>query len=216
MQIINLNIQKIGHDTFKIKSKDLVIYTDPFKLENKTDLEKADLILISHEHKDHCDPASVEAISKEDTKIIASGLAVEKLGKGKVLEPEQEIEIKGVKIKGVPAYNTKRFRSPGIPFHPKEAKMLGFVFAVDGTKIYFAGDTDLIPEMEKLSDEKIDIAMLPISDVYVMNEEEAAKAIEAIKPKIVIPMHYGTLEQVSGDPERFKRMIGDLAEVKIL
>ena len=213
MEIRELDIERIKHDTFKIKGKDVIVYTDPFQVESG---EKADLILISHEHKDHCDPASIEVISKDDTEIIASGLAVEKLGRGRAIAPGDEIEIKGVKIKAVPAYNYKRSRSPGVPFHPPESKMLGFVFTVDGVKIYFAGDTDDIKEMAELANENIDIALLPISDVYVMNEEEALEAVKMIKPKIIIPMHYGTLPQVKGDPEKFKQMVGDLAEVKII
>ena len=213
MKIKGLEIERIGHDTFKIKGKNVVVYTDPYLIKKG---EPAGLILISHEHKDHCDTAAVEALSNEKTDIVASGLAVKLLGKGKALAPGQHITAKGVEIKGFPAYNVKRFRSPGVPFHPPESKMLSFVFTVDGIKIYFAGDTDFIPPMNELAKEKIDIALLPISDVYVMNEEEALEAVKAIKPKIVIPMHYGSLPQVKGNPEKFKQLVGSNAEVVIV
>lgn len=213
MEIKNLNIIRINHDTFKLKGKEVIVYTDPFKVSGE---EKADLILISHEHFDHCDPASITALSKEDTEIIGSEGAIRKLGRGKALLPGEEIEVKGVKIKAVKAYNVNKFKAPGVPFHSPEEKMCGFVFIVDGVKLYHAGDTDNIAEMAELAKENIDIAFLPISGVYVMTEEEAAEAVKAIKPKIAIPMHYGALEGVGGDTEKFKQFVGEAAEVKVV
>ncbi|MBD3263158.1 MBL fold metallo-hydrolase [Candidatus Woesearchaeota archaeon] len=216
MEIKGLEIKRLGHDTFKIKSEEITVYTDPFKLEGRTDLEKADLILVSHEHFDHCDSDSIKVLSKESTELVGSKGAIEKLGKGKALLPGQETEVKGIKIKAVKAYNINKFRSPGVPFHPPESDMLGFVFILDSIKLYHAGDTDNIPEMKELADESIDIAMLPISGTYVMNEEEAVEAIKVIKPKIVVPMHYGTLKGLDINPEKFKEMVRDLAEVRIV
>jgi len=212
MEIAGLQIEWLGHDSFKIKGKEIVIYTDPFKISSG---EKADLILVSHEHFDHCDPGSISALSKEGTEIVGSKGAIDKLGRGKALAPGEKITVKGVEVKAVPAYNINKFRAPGEPFHPPQSKMCGFVFVVDGVKLYHAGDTDNIPEMKELEKEHIDIAMLPISGTYVMTEEEAAEAVKAIKPKIVIPMHYGTLEGIGGDPEKFKNLVGTAAEVKI-
>ncbi len=212
MEIHGLKIKRIGHDTFQICGKSTVIYTDPYKLK---EAELADIILVSHEHSDHCDGNAIAYLCKADTEIVGSKGAIKKLNNGKAISAGESTEVKGVKIKAVQAYNINKFRGPGVPFHTKDLGV-GFVFEVDGVKLYFAGDTDNIPEMAKLANENIDIALLPISGVYVMTEEEAAEAVKAIKPKTVIPMHYGTLEGVGGDVEKFKKLAGGLAEVKVL
>jgi L-ascorbate metabolism protein UlaG (beta-lactamase superfamily) len=97
-----------------------------------------------------------------------------------------------------------KFREPGRVFHPKEDKKLGFVFQMDGTRVYFAGDTDFIPEMKSIT---CDIALLPVSGTYVMTAEEAAEATEAIKPKIVVPMHYAAIVGTEGDAQEFKSLV---------
>lgn len=215
MKFKDLQISWLGHDTFKIKGKEIVVYTDPFKV---SEGEKADLILVSHEHFDHCDLDSIKVLTGEYTEIVGSKGAIEKIGRGKALAPGEKISVKGVEIKAVQAYNVNKFRAPGVPFHPKGLGV-GFIFVIDGVKLYHAGDTDYIPEMNKLVEEKIDIAFLPISGTYVMTEEEAAEAVKAIKPKIAIPMHYGTLKGIGGDPEKFKKLVESEVketEVKIL
>lgn len=193
-----------GHAAFEIRGKDAVVYTDPYVLGKG---EKADLILISHEHFDHCDAGQVSKIIKDGTVIVTTGAAAKKIsGDVKVVRPGDEVEEKGVKIRAVHAYN------PAKPFHPKGAGV-GFVFTVDGVTFYHAGDTEYIPEMEKI---KADVALLPIGGTYTMDEEQAAKAVEAIKPKTVVPMHYGTLKETPGNPGRFKELVGDKAEVRVL
>ena len=106
----------------------------------------------------------------------------------KLISPGEEIEISDVKIQAVPAYNVNKFRSPGVPFHPKEKRYVGFIVTIDGQKIYHAGDTDVIPEMENYD---TDVALLPVSGTYVMTGDEAVEAADMIRPKVVIPMHVG-------------------------
>ncbi|MEW6716031.1 MAG: MBL fold metallo-hydrolase [Chloroflexota bacterium] len=203
------NIHWLGHDSFRIEGDDLVIYVDPWQIEEGP---KADLILITHEHYDHCSPEDVKRIRKEDTIIVTIASAAAKLsGKMEVVKPGDELTVKGVHIRAVPAYNTSKFRSPGVPFHPREAGHVGYVFTVKGQRIYHTGDTDFIPEMKSI---ETDIALVPVSGIYVMTADEAVEAVRAIKPKLAIPMHVG---RGIGSEADAKRFVGDAtAPVKLL
>ncbi len=177
----------LGHDTFRIDGPQ-TIYFDPYELSEGN--PKADVIFISHDHHDHCSPEDVVKIAGEDTLIVTIASAAEKLtGDIKIVEPGDTIQVRGIHVEAVPAYNVNKFRSPGIPFHPKDAGHVGFVVTLAGKRIYHAGDTDYIPEMTDLKE--IDIALLPVSGVYVMTAEEAVQAAEAIQPALAIPMHIG-------------------------
>lgn len=186
----------IGHDTFKIESGGKVVYTDPFRL--GAGLPKADLILITHEHYDHCSPEDVAKIIKKETVIVAPGDCEGGLkGNVRMVKPGDRLSVAGVDIEAVPAYNTNK------KFHPKSNNWVGYIFTVDGTRIYTAGDTDYIPEMKGY---RCDIALLPVSGTYVMTAEEAAKAADDIKPKVAVPMHYGSIVGEEKDAETFKRL----------
>jgi L-ascorbate metabolism protein UlaG (beta-lactamase superfamily) len=187
-----------GHSGIKIKKNNLIIYLDPFQIQ---DIEPADFIFISHEHYDHCDPESIQKIIQPYTTIYTSDQAASKLHfpNVKIVYPNSSTEDNGISIQAIPAYNTNKV------FHPKEEKRVGFIITLDQIRIYHAGDTDLIPEMRKLN--TINIAFLPISGIYVMNEIEAAEAANIIKPEIAIPIHYGKLENLKGDPELFKQHV---------
>lgn len=205
MQILGLEIERLAHDCFKIKARDKVIYFDPYAISTH---EGADLIMISHEHYDHCSVPDLRKIVKADTVIVAAEECKAKLNdmKGKVgeivyINPGGKVAIGEFTIEAVPSYNVNKFKSPGQPFHPQQDKKCGFVFSIGGVRIYHAGDTDLIPEMSELRN--IDIAMLPVSGTYVMTADEAASAVDAIKPKIAIPMHYGTIVGSVEDVDRF-------------
>ena len=193
------NIHWLGHDSFRIKGDGLVIYIDPWQIE---DGPKADLILITHDHRDHCSPADVAKVQKEDSVIVTVAAAAAKLsGQIQVVKPGDELRVKGIPISAVPAYNVNKFRSPGVPFHPRESGYVGFVVTVEGQRIYHAGDTDCIPEMGSIN---ADIALLPVSGTYVMTADEAVEAAAIIKPQIAIPMHTGRGIGSLADAERFK------------
>lgn len=180
-------IHWLGHDAFRIDGPP-TIYIDPYQLGEEN--PEGDLILISHDHHDHCSPEDVARIQGEDTVIVTVSSARAKLsGDVRVVEPGSSLTVKGVDVEAVSAYNVNKFRRPGEPFHPKEAGYVGFVITVEGKRIYHAGDTDPIPEMEDL--EAIDIALLPVSGTYVMTVEEAVEAVETIRPQIAVPMHVG-------------------------
>lgn len=193
------NIHWLGHDSFRIKGNGQVVYIDPWQLEGDT---KADLILITHDHSDHCSPADVSKVQKKDSVIVAIAAAAAKLsGNIEVVKPGDEIVVKGIKISTVPAYNVNKFRSPGMPFHPREAGYVGFVVTLEGLRIYHAGDTDHIPEMATVH---ADIALLPVSGIYVMTADEAVAAAGTIRPQIAIPMHVGRGIGSMADAEHFK------------
>jgi L-ascorbate metabolism protein UlaG (beta-lactamase superfamily) len=179
------NIKWLGHDVFQITENNLTIYTDPYKIDKE---KEADLILISHAHYDHCSPDDVKKIQGPNTVIVTTPDCAEKLeGNIKNVKPGDKINVKGVNIEAVPAYNI------GKDFHPKSNGWVGFIFSIGNKTYYFTGDTDYIPEMDTFKEKNIDIAFIPVSGTYVMTAEEAVKAAKAIKPKIAIPMHYGTL-----------------------
>lgn len=209
MKILGLDVEWLGHDCFKIKN-DRIIYFDPFQIEEN---EKADLILITHEHYDHCSPKDIEKIVKPETSIVAISScknSLEKIGK-KIkeivyLRPNEKKDLSGILVETIPAYNVNK------NFHPKTDGKVGYVITLNGKRIYHAGDTDLITEMSSLG--KIDIVLLPVSGTYVMTAEEAAKAVQVIKPKIAIPMHYGKIIGDKSDAEKFKQLV-KICDVKI-
>jgi len=201
-----IKIQWLGHDSFLLTGN-IKIMTDPFKI---TKQEKTDLILISHNHFDHCNIDDLKNVSTEDTTIVAANECIDMLKgfafKEKIgISPGQEKTVRGIKIRSVRAYNLDKINpDTKKPFHPKEDDKIGFLISLNGITIYHTGDTDLIPEM---SDLKPDIALVPVSGTYVMTAQEAAKAIEKIKPKIAIPMHYGTIVGSEKDAHDFKQLV---------
>ena len=201
------NIHWLGHDSFRIDAEK-VTYFDPWQL--KENLPPADLVLITHEHGDHCSPSDVAKIARPETIVVTNAASAEKLkgqpGQVRIVKPGDSLSIDGVQLEAVPAYNLNKFRSPGKPFHPREAGHVGFIVTLGGQRIYHAGDTDNIPEMENL---QADIALLPVSGTYVMTAEEAADAARRIAPRVAIPMHYGAgVAGTRADAERFAELYG--------
>lgn len=194
------NIQWLGHDVFKISSGPTVIYTDPFRLEEGAD--KADLILITHDHFDHCEPQDVAKILKDDTVIVAPQPCADKLKMNvEVVRPGSRIEVKGVLIEATWAYNVNKFRNPGEPFHPKSPNFVGYIFTAGGKRYYLAGDTDFVSEMNGM---EVDVALLPVSGTYVMTADEAIEAANtAVKANVYIPMHYNAIVGTDDDAKKF-------------
>jgi len=205
MRLLNLDITRIAHDTFRIAGSKL-IYTDPFQV---TKRDEADIVLLSHEHFDHLSKEDLDKVLFPGTSILASPLCREGLKGVKVkevhfLDPGGKHSVGKVSVEAVPAYNLNKFREPGKAFHPQGEKRLGFVITMDRTTIYYAADADFIPEMKNI---KCDIALLPVSGTYVMTAEEAAEAARAINPKIAVPMHYGAIVGSDADARKFKSLV---------
>ena len=212
---MGITIRCLAHASFQIKTESHVIYIDPStKYTNlkEKDFEPADLILVTHSHADHCDPKLLKKIRKLGSPILAPSSCKDTIGKAGVvwdIDAGQFMEISGgIKVRAVPAYNVKRFRSPGEPFHPKGLGV-GFILTLEGKKIYHAGDTDLIPEMEGMYN--IDVALLPAGDTYTMDMSEASEAAIMINPEVAIPMHLK-----GANPEEFKSNVESKSSTKVV
>lgn len=194
----------LGHDCFRIDGSK-TIYIDPYNIEPG---KKADIVLVTHDHFDHCSPEDIDKIVQPETVVVTEKDSAKKLsGNVKSVKPGDSLVVEDVKIEAVPAYNTNK------DFHPKANGWLGFVLEMDGVRIYHAGDTDFIPEMEDLN---VDIALLPVSGTYVMTADEAVKAAQAIDPGVAVPMHYGDIVGDSRDADTFKSKLEGKVIVRIL
>lgn len=198
-------IHWLGHDTFRIEGSSTV-YVDPWKL--PASAPPADVILVTHEHFDHFSQDDIALIARPGTMVI--GPASVTVGLKQVegltvvtIEAGQTVDAGQASVTAVPAYNTNKFRAPGVPFHPREAGGLGYVVELDGRRIYHAGDTDAIPEMR---DVRCDVALLPIGGTYTMTAAEAAEACEVISAAAAVPMHYGDIVGSRADATRFAEL----------
>ena len=185
----DLEITFIGHGSLMFTFNGKVIHVDPFsKLAEYSKLPKADMLLITHEHRDHLDLKAMEAVRTDKTVLLLTKTCAAKLKGGIIMENGDTETVGGLKIEAVPANNLVHMRSEGIPFHPKGIGN-GYVITFGDKRVYVAGDTENIPEMKKL--ERIDCAFLPMNLPYTMNPEMVADAAKAFKPKILYPDHYG-------------------------
>ena len=207
MLIGNVKIDWLGHASFKITDKK-VIYIDPYNVPPE---EKADIILITHTHYDHCSIEDIKGIVRDGTIILIPPDCQSKLSGIQcvdvhLVKPGKKIGALGTIIEAAPAYNLNK------NFHEKANEWVGYIINIEGKRIYHAGDTDFIPEMKELKN--IDVAMLPIGGKYTMDAAEAAKAANAIKPKVAVPMHYGSIVGSEEDAKKFKKLCN--VEVEIM
>ena len=185
----DLVITCIGHGTLMISFGNKIIHIDPVsQYADYTKLQKADMILITHEHPDHLDLKAIEMIKSGNTSIVATENVARQLPGSIVLRNGDEKTIMGLKIEAVPAYNLVNMRSPGVPYHAKGIGN-GYILTLSDKRLYIAGDTENIPEMKNLRN--IDIVFLPMNLPYTMTPEMVADGVRALRPKIVYPYHYG-------------------------
>jgi L-ascorbate metabolism protein UlaG (beta-lactamase superfamily) len=192
---------------YKWKGQGMTIYIDPWGLRKGTD-EPADVIFITHAHADHFEPSDIEKIQTGKTQFVAPRDVADKLkGNVKAIKPNESGEVAGVKFETVPAYNTAPQRAQA---HPRSNNWVGYIINLDGHHYYFSGDTDAVPEIEKI---KTDVAFVCIGgDPYVMNPSEAAGLVKKMRPQTAIPNHYGFVVGVESDGEKFAR---EAAPIKV-
>ena len=196
------NIEVLCHSSIKI-NKGKTIYFDPFKIDKNCN--DADIIFITHDHYDHYSESDIDKVIKDDTVIVApEELLTKLLKKGYkkdyivTVEPEETYMVEGVRFETVPAYNINK------QFHPKENGWVGYIIELDGIRYYIAGDTDITEENKKI---KCDVAFVPVGGTYTMDFKEAAYLINEIKPKIAVPIHYGSIVGTKQDAIDFARLV---------
>ena len=205
------NIEVLCHSSIKI-NKEIIIYFDPFKIgKNYND---ADIIFITHDHYDHYSEEDIDKVIKNNTIIVSPVDLLEKLlNKGQKKEniisvkPYEDYNIKNLKFSTIPAYNTNK------QFHPRKNNWVGYLIELEGITYYIAGDTDITEDNKKI---KCDVAFVPIGGTFTMNYQEASELINTIKPKIVVPIHYGSIVGNKEDATNFSKLINPKIECKIL
>ena len=205
------DITVLCHSSIKI-NKEKVIYIDPFKIDRN--YNDADIIFITHDHYDHYSEDDIDKIRKNDTIIVApEGLLTKLLRKGFrqeyiiTVEPDEEDMVEGIKFETIPAYNTNK------KFHPKENGWIGYIIEIRGIRYYIAGDTDITEENKKV---KCDVAFVPVGGTYTLDFKEAAGLVNEIKPKIAIPIHYGSIVGTKQDATDFIKLLHPTIEGVIL
>lgn len=205
------NIQVLTHSSIKI-SKNKIIYVDPFNIEKN--YNDADIIFITHSHYDHYSEKDIEKVRKENTFfVVPEDVKIELLHKGisnnkiESVKPNQTGEILGIKFEAIPAYNVNK------KFHPKENNWVGYIIEIDGTRYYIAGDTDINEDNLKV---KCDVCFVPVGGTYTMDYKEAAQFVNQIKPKIAVPIHYGSIVGTMQDAEQFISLLDENIKGEIL
>ena len=204
------NIQVLYHSSIKI-NREKVIYIDPFKINNE--YHDADIIFITHSHFDHYSEEDIDKIIKEETKLIVTKdleqKVLEKVKKENVIcvQPEKNYLVVGINFETIPSYNTNK------QFHPKSNNWVGYIIDLNGIKYDFAGDTDITEENKKV---KCDVAFVPVGGTYTMTAREAAELVNIIKPKIAVPIHYGSVVGTTKDAEDFVISLNEKIEGRIL
>lgn len=177
-----VSITWLGHAAFKIKTKDKVIYLDPYQIKEE---EKADIVVSTHGHGDHFDRGSIKKLVKDNTIVIGPASISNQLKKfnGKGLNLYEPFEVENIKIELIPSYNVKKQN------HPKSAEWAGIIVEAEGKKIYHAGDTERIPEMKDLASRNIDVGLFPCGGTYTMDFDESTDCAVDVKPRVAVPMH---------------------------
>jgi L-ascorbate metabolism protein UlaG (beta-lactamase superfamily) len=206
MRLGDVEIKWLGHAGFMIKNSK-VIYIDPYNINYKEGDPKADIILITHGHYDHCSVEDIKKIVKEGTKVFLTADAQSKVARFSepieitVVEPGNEFDLGAVKVEATVAYNVDK------SFHKKDEGWVGYLIKMDNVIVYHTGDTDVIPEMQKLTGHmqpnKKFVALVPVGGRYTMTAEEAVEAMKVIKPNLAIPMHWGSIIGSEEDAKEF-------------
>ena len=197
-------VEWLGHSGFRVSAGRSTVYIDPYRVDGGP---KADLILITHGHYDHFSPHDLERLCHERTWVVGPPAVAERApGRVASVAPGAEFsaeELPGLEVTAIAAYNTSKRDASGHLFHPREAGWVGYELNLRGERLYHAGDTDVIPEMDAVAG--VEVALLPVSGVYVMTAGEAVEAARRIQPAVAVPMHWGQHIGTREDAEAFAR-----------
>lgn len=196
-------IECLGHSTIKINKNNKIIYIDPYNISDG--INDADYIFITHNHYDHFSEEDIKKVKNNETIIIIiEDLYTNTLKLGFngmniiTVKPNENYQVEGIKFSTISAYNTNK------TFHPKENNWVGYIIELEGSKYYIAGDTDITDENKKV---KCDVAFVPVGGTYTMDFKEAAHLINEIKPKIAVPIHYGSIVGTIQDATDFVKLL---------
>ena len=204
----DLEITFIGHGTLMFGFGGKIIHIDPVsQYADYAKLPKADLILITHEHKDHLDDKAIAPIRTDKTTVVLTETCAKQLTGGIVMKNGDVKTVEGLKIEALPAYNLVNMRSPGTPYHPKGIGN-SYIITFGDKRVYVGGDTENTPEIKALTG--IDIAFLPMNLPYTMTPEMVADAAKAFKPKILYPYHFGET-----DTSKLIALLKDAKEIDV-
>jgi L-ascorbate metabolism protein UlaG (beta-lactamase superfamily) len=204
----DLTLTFLGHGTLMFTFLGDTIHVDPYSgVADYAQLPEADLVLITHGHRDHLDPDALKEIRTDDTQVILPPSCAERIEGGTVMENGDVLSVENLIIEAVPAYNMVHKRDSGEPFHPR-GEGNGYVLTFGDTRVYVAADTENIPEMKDL--EEIDIAFLPMNLPYTMDPQMAADAAQAFRPKILYPYHFGDT-----DTDELKALLSDEDDIEV-
>ena len=204
MEELLQGIEWLGHASFRICGEK-VIYIDPWQISGGP---SADVILVTHGHRDHLSLEDIAKIRTPETAVVCAACCADELqGEVHAVKAGDVVEVAGLRIEVAPAYNINK------PNHPMEAGHVGYIIEAEGRRVYHAGDTDLIPEMDEI---RCDVALLPMGGTYTMDAQEAAEALKRIGPKVAIPMHWGRIVGKANDAQRFGELAPASVEVVVL
>ena len=205
------NIRVLTHSSIRIQSGDTVLYVDPYKVSGRP--QDADYVFITHDHFDHFSPEDIEKVSCDKTVLVVPEKMRDKVlqeadeTRGIIpVKPDAPYDINGFSFETVPAYNRLK------PFHPKTAGWVGYIFCLDGKRIYGAGDTDAASDARKV---QCDVALVPVGGTYTMNASQAAELVNTIRPAAAIPTHYGSVAGSAADAESFREKVDPAVHVEI-
>lgn len=205
------NIRVLTHSSIRIQSGDTVLYVDPYKVSGRP--QDADFVFITHDHFDHFSPEDIEKVSCDKTVLVVPEKMRDKVlqeadeTRGIIpVKPDAPYDINGFSFETIPAYNRLK------PFHPKTAGWVGYIFCLDGKRIYVAGDTDATPDAKKV---QCDVALVPVGGTYTMNASQAAELVNTIRPAAAIPTHYGSVAGSAADAESFREKVDPAVHVEI-
>lgn len=205
------NIRVLTHSSIRVQSGDTVLYVDPYKVSGRP--QDADFVFITHDHFDHFSPEDIEKVSSDKTVLVVPEKMRDKVlqeadeTRGIIpVKPDAPYDINGFSFETVPAYNRLK------PFHPKTAGWVGYIFCLDGKRIYVAGDTDTTPDAKKV---QCDVALVPVGGTYTMNASQAAELVNTIRPAAAIPTHYGSVAGSAADAESFREKVDPAVHIDI-